>query len=159
MAVKKINTLFLEDDEPADHGLLIAIHSAVEVYRVVYQLNKYLEIQLERKEDLDFSLRGDVAYHPLYHYGDERNLIDYYCIVNCSKIEPANAAEHGLLFDSSSFYSYVIPEYKSADFLLRIEGLENDGSIETILKKIQLISNAYSIDVENLKSYNNLIFN
>ncbi len=159
MAAKKVNTLFLEEDSSLESVLVIAIHSSIEVFRLVYLLNKQLDLKLSRETDLDFKLQGDVAYHPLYHYEDIRNLIDYYLVVNRGKVDVLNDKKHGLLFDSSSIYSYVMPEYKSADFLLKIEGLEDKERVVVALKHIKLISTFYLVELEELKSYNNLIFN
>ena len=52
MAVHKL----IVDDFDDDDYLLLAIHCALEDYRLAYLLNQYLDINLKRKvHDLDFN--------------------------------------------------------------------------------------------------------
>jgi hypothetical protein len=54
-----------------------------------------------------------------------------------------------------------LPEFKKADYLLKIEMADNSlemAALKTTLNTIERISTVYSIDIENTKSKNNLIF-
>ena len=56
---------------------------------------------------------------------------------------------------------YLIPEQKQADYLLMITGNFTEGQTKSLLteiKKIDFILTAFTIDVESLKSKQNLLF-
>jgi len=65
------------------------------------------------------------------------------------------------LFEQVDITVFLLPEYKKADYLIKIEnidyGFDTDEIIEKILK-IKNVTTAYSVDTTNLKSKNNLIF-
>lgn len=65
------------------------------------------------------------------------------------------------LFEQVDITVFLLPEYKKADYLIKIEnidyGFDADEIIDTILK-IKNVTTAYSVDTTNLKSKNNLIF-
>jgi hypothetical protein len=70
----------------------------------------------------------------------------------------------GLFAESKSKFStkiYLLPEFKTVDYFLKIENDEVDIDVSKIMrqiKKIERISTVYSVDVEKIKSKNNLIF-
>lgn len=69
MAVHK---LILDDIFEDVSCTLIAIHCAIEDYRLAYLLNKYLNITLSRKpKDLDFN-KGITKY-ALFEYEDQKS--------------------------------------------------------------------------------------
>jgi hypothetical protein len=56
---------------------------------------------------------------------------------------------------------YLLPEFKKADYFLKIENTEstmNALKIKTLLNRIDSISTVYSVDTNKIKSKNNLIF-
>lgn len=133
-------TLNIEEDYDFS---LIGISCHAKDYRLCYELNKILEIDLVRGEDLDIDSKNTKANYALYDYIDEENFIDYYLISNRSN------------------KGYLIPEHKSTDFFLLLKGASNDDIIENIINKIseiQLVLTSFQIDVNSLKSKQNLIF-
>ncbi len=133
-------TLNIEEDYDFS---LIGISCHAKDYRLCYELNKILEIDLVRGEDLDIDSKNSKANYALYDYVDEENFIDYYLISNRSN------------------KGFLIPEHKSTDFFLLLKGASNDDIIETIINKIgeiQLVLTSFQIDVTKLKSKQNLIF-
>ncbi len=55
----------------------------------------------------------------------------------------------------------LIPELKTADYLLKIDNVEPNFKSEEIIQNISTIPNVstvYKVDTDNLKSINNLIF-
>ena len=133
-------TLNIEDDYDFS---LIGISCHAKDYRLCFELNKILEIDLVRGEDLDIDSKNTKANYALYDYIDEENFIDYYLISNRSN------------------KGFLIPEHKSTDFFLLLKGASNDDIIENIINKIseiQLVLTSFQIDVNSLKSKQNLIF-
>ncbi len=56
---------------------------------------------------------------------------------------------------------YLLPEYKKVDYFLKIENAADSldvSEITTQIKNIERITTVYTVDVENIKSKNNLIF-
>jgi hypothetical protein len=56
---------------------------------------------------------------------------------------------------------YLLPEFKKADYFLKIENTEDTmdvSKIKTILNTIDSISTVYTVDTDRIKSKNNLIF-
>ncbi|MCB9174641.1 MAG: IPExxxVDY family protein [Flavobacteriales bacterium] len=133
-------TLNIEEDYDFS---LIGISCHAKDYRLCYELNKILEIDLVRGEDLDIDSKNTKANYALYDYIDEENFIDYYLISNRSN------------------KGFLIPEHKSTDFFLLLKGASNDDIIENIINKIseiELVLTSFQIDVNSLKSKQNLIF-
>ena len=86
-------------------------------------------------------------------------------VSNVCKKEEESIVSTGSLFEKQSNIlrtHNLIPEYKKVNYLLKID---NDGNFineKTIIHNIQEISQiaaVYSIDVSQLKSKDNLIFN
>lgn len=160
MTTVKTNTLFLDDESDTDNAVLFAIHSSQEIFRVAYLLNEYLELGLARtNQDIDLFCHDGVSFHPLYHFFDQRNLLDCYLVSNKSKASVKNAdVKPGLFMESSGFHNFLVPEYKNVDFFLKIDGTEEPELFLAQLKKIKPITAIYPVDIARLKSYKNLIF-
>jgi hypothetical protein len=106
-------------------------------------MNKLLNIDLARTEDLDLNVKTSVGNFSFYEFIDEENYIDYYLI--------ANRSTKGLL----------IPEQKNTDFLFMIKGDPYDSVLEDISEKIsslEIVLTSYIINVDSLKSKQNLLF-
>lgn len=133
-------TLNIEDDYDFN---LIGISCHAKDYRLCFELNKTFEIDLTRTDDLDIDLKKSKANYALFEYIDEENFLDYYLISNRSK------------------NGFLIPEYKSTDFFIMLKGASNDDIIDNMITKIleiDLVLTSFQIDVESLKSKQNLIF-
>jgi len=116
-------------------------------YRLAWIINQALEIDLERKEDIDLMLGKNKEEHGLfsfYHYDNEEN----YTTINLI----SNRCEKG---------NYC-GELKQLDYFLQLwlpESEEEDGT-KSIISKLRTsphINAVIDIDVESLKSKNNFI--
>ena len=151
MAIHKINSSDLEEDY-----VLIAIHCNSEPYKLAFEINLKLKTKLE-KSVLDISFKGDHSIFELYKHLSETYNTRLYLISNKSK----NNTDHSIqsLFDNLSISTFLVPELKKADFLLKIEG--GGFKIERLLKKLNEISSvvsSYTVSVNSDKSKYNLIF-
>lgn len=139
---------------------LIGIHSSEEDYRLAYLLNKHLKTKFNRyKFNLDFE--NSNAQYPMFEYIDDAHFINYY-LINNKYIENVNANNNvGLFGGNFSTTSYLIPEKKKVDYFLKIEGCNKMSFIQQMidqLNEIDQIMTSYSIDPNNLKTKDYLIF-
>ena len=151
MAIHKINSSDLEEDY-----VLIAIHCNSEAYKLAFEINLKLKTKLE-KSLLDISFKGDNSIFELYKHVSETYNTRLYLISNKSKNNTDLSVQS--LFDNLSISTFLVPELKKADFLLKIEG--GGFKIESLLKKLNEISSvisSYTVSVNSDKSKYNLIF-
>jgi hypothetical protein len=153
MAVHKIIDDFYEDS-----FTLLAIHSSMEDYAIVYALNLCLKANFKRSsEDLDIS---DHISFPIFEWKDDNN-DNYWTLITNNSLKEDNVTRGDLFENEPSFIKHhLVPEHKDADFLLKIEhddfNLEKD-TVKQVLTIPKIIT-AYVLDVDQLKSKNNLIF-
>ena len=159
MAVHKL----VLDDLECESYQLIAIHCSLEDYRLAYLLNSHLNLKLKRRRhDLDFS----VAKYSVFEWEDQTQMLTWNLVSNICKVEESQEEEQyatSLFNNRNSMKTYsLIPEYKSANYLFKIDCESNFSkekkTVNTLLSIPQIVT-AYSIDTENLKSKTNLIFN
>ena len=151
-AVHKILTDFYEDS-----FTLLALHSSLEDYAMVYALNLCLKSKF-RRTSKDLELFEQVAF-PIFEWKDAKNDRFLTLITNSGTKEETNLK--GDLFENELSYTrfQVVPEYKDADYLLKIE--HDDYLEENFVKSLMNIPKVvtvYAIDIEKIKSRTNLIF-
>lgn len=157
----------LWDDDFEEQFTLIAIHSTEESFKLAYLLNKKLNFQLKREAlDVIFTSKATQVIYPLYKFEEPHKEITHYLVGNTSKTIALHASNNGGLFDlqpfEKSITTYLLPEFKKADFFLKIEAeipeIEKKNIVNQIHKIKEVIS-CYIIDTNTIKSNNNLIFN
>ena len=152
MSIHKLSTSDFESDYT-----LIAIHSQSEPYKLAYEINLKLNTSL-KKSSFDISFKNKVSVFHLYKHKSEIYNTKLYLISNKS-IEKENQAKNKLLFNDYSISSFLIPELKKAEFLIKIEGGGFDiDSILIKLNKIDSVVSCYRASINNVKSKYNLIF-
>ncbi|AUS07286.1 IPExxxVDY family protein [Pseudotamlana carrageenivorans] len=153
-------------DHAFDEALftLVGIHCNLEDYRLAYLINRVLGIALKRrKTDLDLS--HSQATFSIFEWEDQKQLINWSLVSNICKKEEFQTRKFDSLFDSQEKIIktfHLLPEYKTVNFLLKIDSEISTNKTKYILDrllKIPQIATAYSIDSSMLKSKDNLIFN
>jgi hypothetical protein len=153
MAVHKIIDDFYEDS-----FTLLALHSSMEDYAIVYAVNLCLKSNFKRTyKDLDIS---DHISFPIFEWKDD-NTDNYWTLITNSSVQEDNLVRNGLFENEPSFIRHhIVPEHKDADYLIKIE--HDDWNLEKNTVKqlltVPSIITAYVLDVDQLKSKNNLIF-
>ena len=152
-AIHKISEDFYEET-----FTLIALHSSIEDFMLVYALNSCLKTNLKRSvSDLDLSQGGSF---PIFDWRDEVN-DRYYTFVSNNDVREEVLSIANLFQDQPTLTKYhLVPEYRDVDYFLKIEHDELDVE-ENILKSVLTIPKvitAYLVDASKLKSKNNLIF-
>ena len=152
MSIYKLTTSDFESDYT-----LIAIHSQSEPYKLAYEINLKLNTSLE-KSSFDISFKNKLSVFDLYKHESEIYNTKLYLISNKS-IEKENQDKNKLLFNEYSISSFLIPELKKAEFLMKIEGGGFDiDSLVLKLNKIDSVVSCYRASINNVKSKYNLIF-
>jgi hypothetical protein len=157
MAIHKIqiNDFISEDYE------LIAIHSSLEDYKLAYAINSVLDTRLIKNEsNIEIVIPEGKSAFGNYIFDDEKSDVQWSLIANKTTISTAKK-KATQLFDEVDITVFLLPEYKKADYLLKIENIDYEFDEETLIEKMLSIKNvttAYTIETTNLKSKNNLIF-
>jgi hypothetical protein len=160
MAVRKLS---LNEFDAVDYDL-IAIHTSLEDYRLAYSLNQKLPILLSKSSSfVESQSTSGVAFFSKFSYLVNETQEEWHLIENKDEIIVAsNAASNDLFSNEAQSIStnvYLLPEMKKVNFFLKIENtFITISEIVSRLNSINHISTAYAVEIENLKSKNNLIF-
>lgn len=136
--------ILLEEEFDFDFKLL-GISSHVKDYRLCWAVNKSLDLDLIKLEDeiiIGNKNNENQSTFSIYYYLDEDSEIEFELI--------SNRHEHG----------YLIPELKSADYFLKVGEYYSQSMEDLIsqLRKTNLINMAFEIDVDTLRSKQNLLY-
>ncbi|QBZ97001.1 IPExxxVDY family protein [Flavobacterium sangjuense] len=161
MAVHKLH---LEEFDEIDYQL-IAIHSTLEDYRLAYYINQNLPINLKKGNcNIQISNKEGETQFTRFVFEDSKD-ISWNLVQNQNDVfVPSQNSNQGLFAESNNKFStkiYLIPEFKKVDYFLKIENGEvkiDVAKITNSIKKIDRVSTVYAVEVEKIKSKNNLIF-
>jgi hypothetical protein len=139
-----LNKKFLKLDIDLDF-VLIAVTTSLKDYRTCYLINKCLNFNFAKGDDLEVDIHHgtDTSFFSFYTYHWEASETDFFFI--------ANKGSEG----------YLIPEMKKADFFLMIKNYIDEKDLESIvtgLNRIPEIVTAIKIDPKKIKSRENLLF-
>jgi len=104
-------------------------------------------------------MSGNISF-PFFEWNDELNHRKWTLVANYSRTE-ATLQLNDLFQNERSFTTHhLVPEYRDVDYFLKIEqgDVEIDDAIIKSILNIPSIITAYTIDINTLKSKNNLIF-
>ena len=146
----------LSSDDLENDYTLIAIHSNTEPYKLAFEINQKLKIQLKRCS-YDVSFDANNSMFDLYKHISETYNTKLYLILNKSISE--KKIKDQLLFENLSESFFLIPELKKVEFLIKIEG--GGFNIQNLLKKLNELDSViscYKAKITAAKSKYNLIF-
>lgn len=162
MAIHKLD---LGEFDEIDY-YLIAIHTSLEDYRLAFFINQLLPINLSKsKNEIQINIEeGETNFSRFYYYDNEK-AITWNLIQNKNEVIQQKKGISQNLFSNVtmevSTKVFLLPEFKKVDYFLKIENVEDTTSvskIQTALNKIDSISTLYTVDINQIKSKNNLIF-
>ncbi|MFV5687552.1 IPExxxVDY family protein [Flavobacterium sp. ZT3R25] len=162
MAIHKLD---LGEFDEIDY-YLIAIHTSLEDYRLAFFINQLLPINLSKsKNEIQINIEeGETNFSRFYYYDNEK-AITWNLIQNKNEVIQYKKGINQNLFSNVTMEVatkvFLLPEFKKVDYFLKIENIEDTTSvstIQTILNKIDNISTLYTVDINQIKSKNNLIF-
>lgn len=122
---------------------LIGISCHSKDYRICWSLNNALKTNFKRIEDYEIQKKNEIINFPFFEYIDEDNNIEYFVISN------------------KSSEGYLVSEKQSIDYFLVLKGSVTDKLVENLAKKVKeidVVIIAHRIDVNELKSKQNLLF-
>ena len=141
---------------------LIAIHCSLEDYRIAFFLNKYLGLRLKRRGvDVDFKKETYEALFSLFNFEDSKNYRTYTLVGNRCKVKHTENGDNEGLFKTAENFKMInlIPELKKTDYFLKLETeTPAPKTIVAQINQIPQVVTAYRVDVNQLKSKRNLIF-
>jgi len=125
--------------------VLIAVTTSLKDYRICYLINKYLNYNFVKADDLEVEMgqNPEPVLFSKYTYHWETTETDFYFI--------ANKGSEG----------YLIPEMRKTDYFLMIKNYIDEADVENItsaLNKIPEIVAAVKIEPKKIKSRENLLF-
>jgi len=141
----KSNKLIVEYDYDFE---VLALTSSVKAYKLAWFLNKTLNIKLCKSEDLyfDFIKEGSIVISN-YIYQTEFSIF---------RLLKNKSCEH-----YNTTKPYLLPELKNYDYIIQLSGeipmFPLDG-VQDILKQIPSVEYVKRIDINGIKSKENLIF-
>lgn len=161
MAVHKLH---IEEFDEIDYQL-IAIHSPLEDYRLAYYINQNLPVNLKKSNcNIQISNKDGETQFTRFIFEDDKDIAWNLVQNQNDAILTTENNNQGLFANSNNAFSpkiYLIPEFKKVDYFLKIENDEVAIDVSKIisnLKKIDRVSTVYAVEVEKIKSKNNLIF-
>ncbi|MFD2148459.1 IPExxxVDY family protein [Mucilaginibacter antarcticus] len=127
-----MNRKFLKFEIDLDF-VLIAVTTSLKDYRVCYLINKHLNFNFTKFDDLEVDIHPGAApvYFSLYQFSWQDSETDFYFI--------ANKGTNG----------YLIPEMKKADYFIMIKNYIDDTDLENLItgvNRIQEVVAAVKID-------------
>ncbi|MGN8068311.1 IPExxxVDY family protein [Mucilaginibacter sp. 22184] len=139
-----LNRKFLKFEIDFDF-VLIAITTSLKDYRICYLINKSLNFNFTRSNDLavDIYQGAEPVLFSLFHYQWETTETDFYFI--------GNKGSDG----------YLVPEIRSADYFIMIRNYIDDDDLDSLvstINKIPEVVAAVKIDPKKIKSRENLLF-
>jgi len=125
--------------------VLIAVTTPLKDYRICYLINKYMNYNFVKTDDLKVEMAQNPSpvFFSMYTYQWESSETDFFFI--------ANKGSDG----------YLIPEMRKADYFLMIKNYIDEDDVENIisaLNKIPEIVAAVKIEPKKIKSRENLLF-
>ncbi len=130
----------LSISEEYDFGL-IGISSHTKDYRLCWELNQLLGINLVKQDNISSLLTAESSF-PYYTFDDQENHVHYHLIGN------------------KSAEGYFSPERKQVDFFLMLTGdhfAENASACLPQIMNAGTVLTAFEIDVKSLKSKDNFV--
>lgn len=130
----------LDDEQELYDFKLIAISCHLKDYKLCWKLNLKLGVELNKAEkDIEIKTKQNSSLHAYFVYDNIDDYCTYYLIKNRSE-------------------SFLIPEQANADYFLKLEGEIDELFVMKKLNEVPEILTTYSIDINTLKSKENLIF-
>ncbi len=158
MAIHRLSIDDFEEDEYS----LIAIHTSAEDFHLAYHINRQLSIKLYKcKPDIQIKTKDGDAFFSRFLYEDENHGGLWNLLQNKSEVTRVLETGSNLFGQNNAVSTLIhfIPDFKRVDYFLKVENQEADMNyILENLKKIAKISTVYPLDVNQIKSKNNLIF-
>jgi hypothetical protein len=157
-----VHRLHLEEED--DDFALFAIHCGEAPFKMAFLMNQSLRWQLKRQREDALVIRSGIHQQfPKFRFVSRHNHVDHLLLTNVDYSEQTAPEQSLGLFDtftgSSTSTSYLMPEFKKVDYLLKIESaLTKDEEKQLIrqIKSIKEVVSTYAIPHQKIKNTNPL---
>lgn len=134
---------------------LYAIHSNLEDYAMAYHLNLACGLRLRRSAE-DVALARQMAF-PCFQWDDRAHYREWTLFCNQAAGTVESAPDGLFPAEQGQQQHYLVPEKKTVDYFLKLEGEAADPDILESLRNIPKVITAYGLEPSALKSKRNLI--
>lgn len=160
-------SLDISSDEHFDFDLF-SITTTESIYRVVYELNETLNIDLQLQDLLDFTHKnGEDFYFPVYSFIHSDLNIEFNLVPNQTSFQPHDKKQTNpldLFAGDIEQTTKLIPELENTDYFLMIKGDTRYEYNHTIFEAIRfrptftLVREIFLEDLKDKKAKSNLLF-
>lgn len=154
--------LLLDNDYGYDFTL-IAIHTSLEAFQTAFLLNKHLGLSLSRStDDLILHRKNYQVDFSLFEYKDVQSHVTFH-LFNNRTIVTLQEETQGLFNNQKdlSLSEFFLADLPQVDYLIKVcddsYAFAKAQTLKTI-KDIPQIVTAYNVDIDQLKTKQNLIF-
>ena len=159
MAVHKLH---IDEFGEIDYQL-VAIHTSLEDYRLAYYLNRQLSVMLcKSRDEIQVKTQNDITSFSRFIYECADSDEYWNLIENQGEVISTDHDAMPNLFAPNQLIAtkvYLLPEFKKVNFFLKIESARQATSaIIAAINTIERVSTVYEVDIDKIKSKNNLIF-
>tara|TARA_B100000902_G_scaffold380390_1_gene415744 strand:+ start:1674 stop:2150 length:477 start_codon:yes stop_codon:yes gene_type:complete len=142
---------------------LIAIISSLVDYQFAYYLNKKPHLLFKRmSSDLSYIINNQTIYFSIFQYNQPELQRSAFLIQNKSTYKTPFNNKGGLFQEEEiSNTIFLIPELKEFDYLMKLVGVWKNSELSDIslfLNKLDYVDSQNTIDLQQIKSINNIVF-
>src|SRR5690606_18460145 len=115
-----------------------AIITPLENYKLAFHINKSMEIAFQRERiDLEVKTGDNLHYFAHYSYDDCHTGTHWRLIENHSTQSIIHVTDDAILFDEYTSTNHFLPEFKTVDFLIKIEDYDECMDLSPIIAQLQ----------------------
>ena len=129
---------------------LFGIQTNAPPHKLVYYLNKELNIAFKRDKDIDFLENNKIVYLNKYTYYDLYKEQDWTLVTNETQTKITNSVGARIFNDELYTNVHLIPEFKMFNYILKIDGQLDKKKEKMIKMNNILIINIVSIINQSL---------
>ena len=157
--VKMKKTYFLEDTLQSETYHLLAIHTTLEDYQLAFEINRLTGSQFKRtKKDIDLPQKN--AFFARFKWIDNKTEQEYDFFTNkYLNVIQNNDLKKNTLFEQPIVKEvYLIPEFKTINFFIKTNNLDNLSLLKIKLKQLNSLIMVYTLPPLKTRNQLNLIF-
>ena len=127
---------------------LLALNANVKAYRLAWSINKDLKLNLSKSDNIEIDFKS----------GRNLNIVNY---IDAGEYRTIRLLRNRAEETEEQFDAFIIPELKNFDYFLILENESStfdENVFFTKIKEIPFVLFATKVDIEALKSRDNLIF-
>tara|TARA_B100000579_G_C22746472_1_gene811811 strand:- start:436 stop:909 length:474 start_codon:yes stop_codon:yes gene_type:complete len=142
---------------------LLAIRSQIEDYKFAYFLNKSSFFLFERmSKDVSFLINKTPVYFSSFHYYNHDLKRESFLIKNKTIYSSDANSDVGFFSESDiKKAAFLIPELKDFDYFIKLVGIWKTPdflTLKSFISNLTIVESSINIDVNKLRSSNNLVF-